>query len=131
MQKTLTNTAVHHRYKLELSPAFFSLPSSRQNSHFLHICTLHTVLSGCVQRYLYTLDRQRGGLACPAGWRGLCRLGSEGSWYISAAVVQTVRASSTEKHDSFPHHRGDSSKLLLPVYIYNVLDCTYVYCIQI
>ena len=47
-------------------------------------CTLHTCLS---QRYLYTLDRRRGGLACPAGWRGYCRLGGEGSWYISKLLL--------------------------------------------
>ena len=83
----------------------------------------HRHLDHTVQRYLYTLDGRRGGLACPAGWRGFCRLCR---WwgklvYKQAAVVQTVSASSTEKHDSFHHQRGDICKLLLVVYIYCVL----------
>ena len=79
------------------------------------------------QRYLYTLDRRRGGLACPAGWRGFCRLGGEGSWYISNLLLyrQSGRAPLGNTTASVTTEATVLSCSCQPLYIGNVLGRGY------
>ena len=86
-----------------------------------------TVLAGVLnQRYLYTLDRRRGGLACPAGWRGFCRLGGKGSWHISKLLLyrQSGRAPLRNTTASVTTEATALSCSCQSIYIYNVLGHT-------
>ena len=87
------------------------------------VYSLCSILSIAIQRYLYTLDRRRGGLACPAGWRGCCRLGGEGSWYISKLLLyrQSVRAPLRNMTASITTQATAISCSCQSIYVYSVL----------